>query len=89
MPIVFDETTMNEMESKKLSSLIYEFSQNQERARLNQDSTMKKNGTWCTTIITTGEQSIINRAEKMLGFGFVCLNLKGSIGLKMPIMQKM
>ncbi|WP_282062658.1 DUF927 domain-containing protein [Bacillus pumilus] len=67
MPIVFDETTMNEMESKKLSSLIYEFSQNQERTRLNQDSTMKKSGTWCTTIITTGEQSIINRAEKNAG----------------------
>lgn len=67
VPIVFDESSMNQMDSESLSSFLYEIAQNQGRLRLNRNSELKDQGTWSTTIISTGEHSVIDKANQNEG----------------------
>jgi putative DNA primase/helicase len=67
IPIVFDETSMNTMGSENLSSFLYELAQNRERARMTKELELKEVKTWCTTIFSTGEESIIKRANNNEG----------------------
>ncbi|QWH03700.1 DUF927 domain-containing protein [Bacillus mycoides] len=64
---VLDESTMNLMDSQNLSSFIYELAQNSEKSRLNKDSELKESQTWSTTIVSTGESSILSRANNNEG----------------------
>jgi uncharacterized protein (DUF927 family) len=65
--IVLDESTMNLMDSQNLSSFIYELAQNSEKARLNKESELKETQTWNTTIVSTGESSILSKANNNEG----------------------
>ncbi|MEI2368770.1 DUF927 domain-containing protein [Niallia circulans] len=64
---VLDESTMNLMDSLNLSSFIYELAQNSEKSRLNKDSELRETQSWSTTIVSTGESSIISRANNNEG----------------------
>ncbi|MEC0969633.1 DUF927 domain-containing protein [Bacillus altitudinis] len=64
---VLDEATMNMMDSQNLSSFIYELAQNSEKSRLNKDSELKETQTWNTTIVSTGESSILSKANNNEG----------------------
>ncbi|MEC0446175.1 hypothetical protein SRCM100730_04005 [Bacillus velezensis] len=64
---VLDESTMNLMDSQNLSSFIYELAQNSEKSRLNKDSELKEKQTWNTTIVSTGESSILSKANNNEG----------------------
>ncbi|MDZ4476835.1 DUF927 domain-containing protein [Bacillus cereus] len=64
---VLDESTMNLMDSQNFSSFIYELAQNSEKSRLNKESEMKETQSWSTTIVSTGESSIISRANNNEG----------------------
>jgi putative DNA primase/helicase len=64
---VLDESTMNLMDSQNLSSFVYELAQNSEKSRLNKDSELKEAQTWNTTIVSTGESSILSRANNNEG----------------------
>lgn len=65
--LVLDESTMNLMDSQNLSSFIYELAQNSEKSRLNKDSELKETQTWNTTIVSTGESSILSKANNNEG----------------------
>ncbi|WMT20054.1 DUF927 domain-containing protein [Parageobacillus toebii] len=67
VPIVFDEFSMNQMDAHSLSSFQYELAQNRGRLRLNKESELKQVGTWCTTVISTGENSIIHKLNQNEG----------------------
>jgi putative DNA primase/helicase len=60
VPMVFDESSMSRMGEDSLSSFIYELAHNRERARLDKESKQKEINTWSTTVISTGEHSIIS-----------------------------
>lgn len=64
---VLDESTMNLMDSQNLSSFIYELAQNSEKSRLNKDSELRETQTWNTTIVSTGESSILSKANNNEG----------------------
>ncbi|MFC8962660.1 DUF927 domain-containing protein [Bacillus subtilis] len=64
---VLDEATMNLMDSQNLSSFIYELAQNSEKSRLNKDSELKETQTWNTTVVSTGESSILSKANNNEG----------------------
>lgn len=64
---VLDESTMNLMDSQNLSSFIYELAQNSEKSRLNKDSELRETQSWSTTVVSTGESSIISRANNNEG----------------------
>ncbi len=55
------------MDSQNLSSFIYELAQNSEKSRLNKDSELRETQSWSTTIVSTGESSIISRANNNEG----------------------
>lgn len=67
VPVVLDEFSMNQMSSEALSSFLYEVSQNRGRLRLNKESERKEPGTWSTTVMSTGENSIISRVNQNEG----------------------
>ncbi|HGH7179264.1 TPA: DUF927 domain-containing protein [Bacillus luti] len=67
VPIAFDEFSMNDMSSDTLSSFSYEVSQNRGRLRLSKDSERKDPGSWSTTVMSTGENSIISRLNQNEG----------------------
>ncbi|WP_226528167.1 DUF927 domain-containing protein [Metabacillus niabensis] len=65
--IVFDESTMNLMDSQNQSAFIYEMSHNSDKSRLDKDSELKETQTWSTTIVSTGESSILGKANNNEG----------------------
>lgn len=67
VPIAFDEFSMNDMSSEALSSFSYEVSQNRGRLRLSKESERKDPGSWSTTVMSTGENSIISRLNQNEG----------------------
>lgn len=64
---VLDESTMNLMDSQNLSSFIYELAQNSEKSRLSKESELMETKTWNTTIVSTGESSILSKANNNEG----------------------
>ena len=65
IPIVVDELSMSN--AKSLTSDLYVLTNGQEKSRLNEDMKQRKQGTWATTIISTGEQSIFERTNQNVG----------------------
>lgn len=55
----YDETSMNNLSVKGLTSLIYAMAQNREKMRLNKDSKHREVSTWATTCCFTGESSFL------------------------------
>lgn len=69
VPIVCDETSLTTMGTKKLVNVLYTWAKNLEKARLNKNSAQKERASWATTIITTGEGSLIEQANQNEGIG--------------------
>ena len=67
VPIVFDETTMTTMKKEKLTSFLYKWAKNVEKARQNRNAELREREAWGTTIITTGESSIIGQSNQNEG----------------------
>lgn len=67
VPIVFDETSATDMTQSQLTNLIYSIAQNKEKARLNKESQLKILSTWATTVLFTGESSILDQANSNVG----------------------
>ncbi|MFP3412950.1 DUF927 domain-containing protein [Bacillus sp. SIMBA_074] len=67
MPIVCDETSLTTMGAKKLVNVLYTWAKNLEKARLNKDSVQRERASWATTIITTGEGSLIDQINQNEG----------------------
>lgn len=61
IPLVFDEFSM--VRSKDMSKEVYTIAAGEEKARLTDTITQRKRPQWATTIISTGEQSIFERAN--------------------------
>jgi Superfamily II helicase and inactivated derivatives len=75
-PQVFDELSMF---SGNLTDLIYTLASGREKARLNNPNSMKDSENWATTIITTGEKSLLAEAKQNVGLSvraFVFDNVK-------------
>ncbi|ODV53740.1 DUF927 domain-containing protein [Lysinibacillus fusiformis] len=67
VPITFDETTMTSMKPDKLTSFLYKWAKNVEKARQNRNAEVRERAAWGTTIITTGESSIIGQTNQNEG----------------------
>ena len=65
IPLVLDELSMSN--TKSLTSELYVLTNGQEKSRLNDEMRQRKQGTWSTTIISTGEQSIFERTNQNVG----------------------
>lgn len=65
IPIVLDELSMSD--AKSLTSELYVLAAGQEKSRLNDEMKQRKQGTWATTILSTGEQSIFERTNQNVG----------------------
>ncbi|MFD1031861.1 DUF927 domain-containing protein [Metaplanococcus flavidus] len=65
IPLVLDELSMSK--SKDLNSEVYVMTSGQEKSRMNDQMTLRKQGTWTTTILSTGEQSIYERTSQNVG----------------------
>ncbi|MGG3803702.1 DUF927 domain-containing protein [Metabacillus fastidiosus] len=65
IPVVIDELSMSN--AKSLTSELYVLTNGQEKSRLNDEMKQRKQGTWATTIISTGEQSIFERTNQNVG----------------------
>ncbi|WP_419393175.1 DUF927 domain-containing protein [Cytobacillus praedii] len=67
IPIVCDETSLTTMGTKKLVNVLYTWAKNLEKARLNKSSVQRERASWGTTIITTGEGSLIEQGNQNEG----------------------
>lgn len=67
MPMVCDETSLTTMGAKNLVNVIYSWAQNIEKAKLNRNSKQRDRATWATTIITTGEGSLLDQVNQNEG----------------------
>ena len=65
IPLVLDELSMSN--AKSLTSELYVLTNGQEKSRLNDEMKQRKQGTWSTTLISTGEQSIFERTNQNVG----------------------
>lgn len=65
LAVVFDEISMND--SLDFTKFIYKFVGNKDKGRLNSESKAEKVGTWCSTIISNGEFSLLEKAKKNTG----------------------
>lgn len=67
VPIVCDETSISQMPTQKLVNVLYTWAKNIEKARLNKNSEMRDRNEWSTSIITTGEGSLIDNINQNEG----------------------
>lgn len=74
MVVAFDELSMSTM--KNQSSFVYKLANGTNKARLNQDSTMKERETWTGTIISNGEKSLIGSSVKNPGIKIRVIELQ-------------
>ncbi|MED1908592.1 DUF927 domain-containing protein [Cytobacillus firmus] len=65
IPVVLDELSMSN--AKSLTSEFYVLTNGQEKSRLNDEMKQRKQGTWASTILSTGEQSIFERTNQNVG----------------------
>ena len=65
IPVVLDELSMSN--AKSLTSELYVLTAGQEKSRLNDDMKQRMQGTWATTIISTGELSIFEKTNQNVG----------------------
>ena len=64
-PVVFDE--ISQAKTKTLTDFVYDVANRQERGRLNSDSSQKEVATWSTTVISTGEESLLGKCNNNNG----------------------
>lgn len=65
IPLVLDELSMSH--TKSMTSELYVLTNGQEKSRLNDEMKQRQQGTWATTLISTGEQSIFERTNQNVG----------------------
>ena len=73
--LVIDESSANPKQD--MSSTIYQFSQGRGRERLNSNSNLRKAANWSTTIISSGENSLRQRANENNGLSVRLLEISG------------
>lgn len=76
VPIVCDETSLSLMGTQKLVNVLYTWAKNISKARLDKNSQMKPRSEWSTTIITTGEGSLIDQINQNEGIRARVFELK-------------
>ena len=64
-PIVFDE--LSKAQSKNLSEFVYNVTNGKDRGRLKSNSERRDTPTWCTTVLSTGESSLLARCNNNAG----------------------
>lgn len=67
LPIVCDETSLSLLPTPKLINLIYSWAKNVDKARSDKNGDVRKRSGWGTTIITTGEGSLVNQVNQNEG----------------------
>lgn len=64
-PIVFDE--LSKAQTKNLSEFIYNICNGKDKGRLKSNSEQRDTKTWCTTVLSTGESSLLARCNNNAG----------------------
>lgn len=67
VPLVCDETSLSLMGTQKLVNVLYTWAKNTSKLRLDKNSKPKPRSAWATTIITTGEGSLIDQVNQNEG----------------------
>ncbi|QGM31940.1 DUF927 domain-containing protein [Bacillus sp. N3536] len=67
VPLVFDETSLSLLPTAKLTNLIYSWAKNVDKARADKNGDVRKRSGWATSIITTGEGSVVNQLNQNEG----------------------
>lgn len=65
VPFAFDEISISKINN--FTDTIYKFANGTDKARLNKDSELSQKDSWLTTILSTGERSLIESANKNAG----------------------
>lgn len=65
LPILFDDSSVSRV--RDFSSLLYQMVQGRDKDRMNKSAEMRESETWQTTIISTGEQSLLSSSNKNEG----------------------
>lgn len=76
VPIVCDETSLSLMGTQKLVNVLYTWAKNISKARLDKNSQAKPRSEWSTTIITTGEGSLLDQINQNEGIRARVFELK-------------
>lgn len=64
-PIVYDE--LSKAQTKNLSEFVYNVTNGKDRGRLKSNSEQRDVATWCTTVLSTGESSLLSRCNNNAG----------------------
>lgn len=64
-PVAIDETSMSGEE--EFTSLIYRLSSGQDKRRMNKDLSLNKTPTFCTTLLSSGEHSLLAKSKRNTG----------------------
>lgn len=64
-PIVFDE--LSKAQTKNLSEFVYNVCNGKEKGRLKSNAEQRDTKTWCTTVLSTGESSLLARCNNNAG----------------------
>ncbi|EKQ55894.1 MULTISPECIES: DUF927 domain-containing protein [unclassified Clostridium] len=75
IPLVFDEFSM--IKNMDMSGEIYTIASGEDKSRLKKDIVQRKTVKWATTIISTGEQSIFERANNNGGLRVRAFTFEG------------
>lgn len=65
VPIVFDE--LSKAQSSNLTQFIYNVCNGKDKGRLNSNAEQKETATWCTTVLSTGESSLLSHCNNNAG----------------------
>lgn len=65
VPIVFDE--LSKAQASNLSQFVYNVCNGKDKGRLKSNSEQRDTKTWCTTVLSTGESSILARCNNNAG----------------------
>jgi len=76
VPIVCDETSLSLIGSQKLANVLYTWAQNISKSRLDKNSMPRARSEWATTIITTGEGSLLDQTNQNEGIRARIFELK-------------
>ena len=64
-PVVFDE--LSKAQTKNLTDFVYNICNGKEKGRLKSNSEQRETRTWCTTVLSTGESSLLARCNNNAG----------------------
>lgn len=64
-PIVYDE--LSKAQTKNLSEFVYNVTNGKDKGRLKSNSEQRDVATWCTTVLSTGESSLLSRCNNNAG----------------------